>query len=246
MSAVADPDKEASTTDGQEPQRLNSVIITTMIKALSDNRPSTNRSSSRLILASESPRRAELLRENKYSFDVIRPPLGEPAALADGQNPMQLAEALSFYKARSVASHVITGVILAADTVSVLNGRVFGKPCDRADAARILATLMGTTHQVITGVTVLDAASMRRRIVHDITHVTMRAMSDAELQAYLDSDAWMGKAGAYGIQDHGDQFVTKCQGSFTNVVGLPMELVMEMLAEFGCRPDDSAASEPPV
>jgi len=216
-----------------------------MAVTLSDNR-NCSPGEARLILASESPRRAELLRQYGYRFDVIRPPLPEPATLPGCTSPIAVAEALGYFKARSVAAHLITGIVLGADTVSALHGCIFGKPRDRADAARILSALMGTTHQVITGLGVVDATSMRRRIVHEVTDVTMRAMSRAELDAYLDSGAWVGKAGAYGIQDHGDRFVTMCQGSFTNVVGLPMELTTDLLAEFGCRPEASLASRPVV
>lgn len=199
----------------------------------------------RFILASESPRRAELLRDHGFHFDVVRPPLPEPSELAGCRCPTELAESLSFYKARSVAAEVISGVILAADTVSALHDDIFGKPRDRADAARILRALTGTTHQVITGVTVLDAATRRRQLAHNVTYVTMRAMTDAELESYLDTNAWVGKAGAYGIQDHGDRFVTRFEGSFSNVVGLPMELVADMLAKFGVVPQTYVA-HPPV
>lgn len=190
----------------------------------------------RLVLASESPRRAELLREHGFRFEVIRPSLSEPACLPGCRTPTELAEALSYFKARSVVAEIMAGIILAADTITALGSEIFGKPRDRGDAARMLTALAGTTHQVITGVTVLDAGTRRRRVAHDVTEVRMVAMSESELEAYLDTNAWMGKAGAYGIQDHGDRFVAACRGSFTNVVGLPMELVGEMLAEFGCRP----------
>lgn len=207
-----------------------------MIAPLSDNPSRGTNKPPALILASESPRRAELLRDHGYKFDVLKPPLPEPATLAGCRCPTELAESISFFKARSVAAEVIAGVILAADTVSALQGQIFGKPCDRADAARILRALSGTTHEVITGVTILDAGTRRRKITHAITHVTMRGLTDAELESYLDTNAWIGKAGAYGIQDSGDCFVTGFEGSFTNVVGLPMELVGELLTEFGCAP----------
>lgn len=217
----------------------------TMITPLSDNPFVPSGHPARFILASESPRRADLLRDHGYRFDVVPPSLPEPTELAGCRCPTELAESLSFYKARSVAADVISGVILAADTVSALHDCIFGKPRDRADAARILRALTGTTHQVITGVTVLDAATRRRQLAHNVTYVTMRSMTDAELENYLDTNAWVGKAGAYGIQDHGDRFVTRFEGSFSNVVGLPMELVGVMLAEFGVVPQVCTA-HPPV
>ena len=201
--------------------------------------------SSRFYLASASPRRAELLRTHGYTFEVRIPRFDEPRADDLRLPPPQLAEALSYFKARSVAEQLSQGVVLAADTVVALGDRIFGKPVDRDDARRILEALVGTTHQVITGVTLLDAASGRRSLAHDATLVTMRPMSAPELDDYLATGAWQGKAGAYGIQDHGDAFVTAVTGSFSNVVGLPMELVCPMLAEWGITPQPRPAGPAP-
>lgn len=198
--------------------------------------PSHPRPTPRLILASESPRRAQLLRDAGYLFEIACPAITEPERLPGNPTPARLAEALSYLKARSLAEQLRDGVILAGDTVAALNGRVFGKPADRADARRILSSLMGTTHHVITAITVLDASTRRRRIDHACTAVTMHTMTETELTTYLDSGDWAGKAGAYGIQDHGDAFVAALDGSFSNVVGLPMELVSQMLTEFGITP----------
>lgn len=144
-------------------------------------------------------------------------------------NPRQRAEALSFFKAASVSSGVGDGVIIGADTIVSCNGDIFGKPEDADDAREILSALAGREQEVITGVTLIDAATYHRVIRHDVTRVTMRSLSDAELTAYIASGAWYGKAGAYGIQDVADDFVTAIDGSFSNVVGLPMELLAEML-----------------
>jgi len=186
----------------------------------------------RLILASASPRRAELLREYGYDFDVISSPVDEPPAPIRHENPAQWAESVSLLKAESVAVLVKNGWILSGDTVAAIGDRIFGKPADRTDAEAILRSLAGTTHYVITGVTLFDAATGRRLIRHDITLVTMRPLSDHEIADYLDTNAWQGKAGAYGIQDRGDAFVERIVGSFTNVVGFPMELIREMLEEW--------------
>lgn len=221
-----------------------------------------------LILASGSPRRAELLREYGYNFEVIRPPFDEPPPPTRHANPAQWAETVSLQKAESVAALVRAcsesplprqedlrpktplplggrgqdeGVsrhspnncwILAGDTVVAIGGRIFGKPADRADAQAILRSLAGTTHRVITGVTLLDAVTGKRLMRHDVTLVTMRPLSDREIADYLDTNAWQGKAGAYGIQDRGDAFVERIDGSFTNVVGFPMELIRRMLDEW--------------
>lgn len=187
----------------------------------------------RLVLASASPRRAELMRDAGYLFQIAHPPEDDPAELELELPPVQLAEFFSRMKAKSVAPMFTDELIIGADTIATLEGRIFGKPADRAGAKRILQSIAGTTHQVITGVTVIDSGSGKTMTRHDVTQVTMRPLSDAEIEGYLDTSAWRGKAGAYGIQDHGDKFVTSIEGSFTNVVGLPMELLDRMLAEFG-------------
>jgi len=186
----------------------------------------------RLILASASPRRAELLREHGYDFTVIESPLGEPVEFPDDMSPVERAQSSSYFKAKSVAEVVGEGWVLGADTIAALAGRVFGKPADRDDARMILKSLSGTTHQVITGLTLLDASSGARLIRQDSTDVIMRRLGELEIEEYLDSGAWEGKAGAYGIQDKGDAFVERIEGSFTNVVGLPMELLARMLIDF--------------
>lgn len=210
----------------------------------------------RLILASASPRRAELLREYGYDFDVVPASVEEPSPPEDLANPVEWAESVSLLKAESVAALVqafpkiplplgekerVEGVlgysqndcwILSGDTVAAIGDRIFGKPADRADADRILRSLAGTTHRVITGVTLLDAETGKRLTCHDITLVTMRPLSDREIADHLDSNAWQGKAGAYGIQDRGDAFVERIDGSFTNVVGFPMELIRGMLDQW--------------
>lgn len=191
------------------------------------------------ILASASPRRAALLREYDYEFDIVVAPVEEPERLADATAPAELAEALSYFKARAVADGFDRGVVLAADTVAALGETVFGKPNDVEDARRILQSLSGTRHDVITGVTLLDAESGKREIRHARTGVVMKPLSDRQLNDYLATGAWQGKAGAYGIQDYGDAFVERIEGSFTNVVGLPMELVTSMLDEWGIKPRSS-------
>jgi septum formation protein len=185
----------------------------------------------RLILASSSPRRAQLLREAGYRFEINPPDHDEPLLDRITLSPPQHAEALSFYKAASVAGSVSEGVIIGADTIVSCAGQIYGKPADADDARRILTALAGRLQDVITGVTLIDAATQRRLIRHDLTRIVMRRLTDAELGAYIDSGAWVGKAGAYGIQDVADEFVATIEGSFSNVVGLPLELLSEMLAE---------------
>lgn len=185
-----------------------------------------------IILASQSPRRAALLRDAGIAFEVAAPKYEEPATAWGHSSPAEFAESASYYKAASVADDHPDRIILGADTVVAYGGEIFGKPADEADARRILSTLAGTMQDVITGVTLLHPAGDKRLIRHDVTRVIMRPMSEAELAEYLASGDWQGKAGAYGIQDSGDHFIERIEGSFSNVVGLPIELVREMLHQF--------------
>jgi septum formation protein len=187
----------------------------------------------KLILASSSPRRRELLRSNGYHFRPVEPPHDEPITGSSRVDPCQFAEANAYFKARSVADAGTEGLVLGADTVVAYRGRLFGKPTDEHDARYILSELAGTTHRVITGVALIDTHSSRRLIRHDSTAVTMRPMPPDVLEAYLASGAWQSKAGAYGIQDQDDAFIERIEGSFSNVMGLPLELLSRMLAEMG-------------
>ena len=180
----------------------------------------------RLILASSSPQRRDLLREAGHAFEVVPPGEAESAARA---NPRELAERLAYFKAREVADRVKSGLVLGADTLVVLGEQVIGKPTGPADARRILRTLAGTRHVVITGVCLLDAATGLRLVGSESTRIRMRPMSDHEIDEYVSSGAAAGKAGAYAVRAEGDPYVESMEGSFTNVVGLPMELVARMM-----------------
>lgn len=195
----------------------------------------------KLVLASSSPRRRMLLAEAGYDFDVVDPPIEEPADLGSELSPAERAEALAYFKARSVADGMGRAYVIGADTVVASAGesaQVLGKPADRVDAERMLRSLSGTRHQVITGVALLGPGA-RRQIASDLTHVTMRPMTDAQIEAYIESGEWIGKAGAYAIQETADRFVDKIEGSLTNVVGLPVELVIRMISAAGAGRGES-------
>jgi len=181
-----------------------------------------------LILASSSPQRRQLLASAGIPFQVVDPPLAEPDGHVSSLPPAERAEALAYFKARTVADQHPDAIVLAADTVVSEGGRVLGKPTDAADARRMLAAISGTRHQVITGIAVVYPHG-RRVIASDITYVTMRKMSPEEIERYVASGEWIDKAGAYAIQLTADRYVQKLEGSFTNVVGLPMELVTRLL-----------------
>ena len=177
----------------------------------------------RLILASGSPQRKRLLAEAGYSFEVVVPDDGEPDAAAFS-DAAAYVEHTAWLKARQVASRVTDGLVLAADTVVALGSQIIGKPADRADARRILHRLSGSEHQCLTGVCLWRRPDDFWIGGVDVTDLRMRQLSADELEAYVASDRWAGKAGAYAIQDP-DPYVWIIRGSHSNVVGLPLELV---------------------
>ncbi len=183
--------------------------------------------SPRLVLASSSPRRRDLLAQAGYVFDIARPPLEEPTRWPEDLPPRALAEALAYFKARSVAEDVHDARIIGADTICACNGRVMGKPLDADHAREMLHELSHNRHAVITGLTVLDG--QQRRITSDTTWVTMTPMTPEDIESYIASDEWQGKAGAYAIQESADRYVEHLDGSFSNVVGLPMELLATLI-----------------
>jgi septum formation protein len=189
----------------------------------------------RLILASGSPRRRDLLREAGYEIFVAPADVDEEN-VPTGMLPSELARHLALSKARAVAPRFPDDYVLGADTVVAFGDTAMSKPADEADARRMLTLLAGTTHVVITGVALVCEALNVERVVHVMSAVRMRSLSPREVEEYLRTGEWRGKAGAYGIQDR-DPFVTNMAGSLSNVVGLPMEAVREMLEGAGILPE---------
>jgi septum formation protein len=181
----------------------------------------------RLILASTSPRRKELLKEAGYEFEVMEPVLGE--IQLHRQPPEIMVEAEAYAKARQVVDKAGDAVIIAADTLVSLADQVIGKPKDENEAREILKKLSGTTHWVISGICFIDAATGDRLIAYDRTKVTMAKMSDAEIDEYVASGQGLDKAGGYAVQQGSDKFIKEIEGSFSNAVGLPLELLERML-----------------
>lgn len=182
----------------------------------------------RLILASASPRRARLLAEAGIAFEVRAANVDERVKLAVA--PVDAAREVALRKARAIAAP--GAWILAADTLIDHEGRALGKPQDVVDAHGILRMLSGATHQVVTAV-VVRGPDGREHAGHRVTSVTFRELSDAEIDAYIRTGEPMDKAGAYGIQGGAAKFVARVEGPMDNVVGLPMDLVRELLADAG-------------
>lgn len=183
----------------------------------------------RLILASGSPRRRELLAKMGYTFEICSPDVDEHVS----GHARDIVTTLSERKARAGAAHYDGGVIIASDTLVSLDGAPLGKPEDAADARRMLRALSDREHEVFSGVCVMDIASGRHETRAVRTGVTFRAVTDAEIDAYIATGEPMDKAGAYAIQGGAGAFVTKLDGSFENVMGFPVDDVREMLKSFG-------------
>ena len=193
-------------------------------------------STPRLILASSSPRRQQLLRDAGYLF-VTEPANVDEDDHPRGLRPGDLAEYLARRKAEVVAARFPDDVVLAADTVVAYADVVLSKPADANDARRMLRLLGGTTHSVITGVAVLHASARLSRHTRVLSAVQMRPLTEDEIERYIASNEWQGKAGGYGIQDP-DPFVTRTSGCLTNIVGLPMTTTRDLLRDAGIQPAD--------
>ena len=150
-------------------------------------------------------------------------------SVAPGTTPQAAARQVAQRKAVAVAAKRPDALVLGADTVVAAGGGIIGKPADRGDAIAILSRLSGSRHAVITGVCLIDGAEGLRAADTVTTWVTMRPMTRQEIEAYVDSGEAYGKAGAYAIQETADRYVERVEGSFSNVVGLPMERVRELL-----------------
>jgi septum formation protein len=197
----------------------------------------------RLILASNSPRRRELLAEAGYEFEIKPPAEDVECGVCSESGPAGLVTELAFRKAATVVrelqrdgvgqQRVPTGsIVLAADTVAECDGFILGKPRDEADARAMLTQLSGREHRVLTGVCLWRLGESDPLVRVAVTRLRMDTLSNEQLNEYLDSGAWEGKAGAFGFQDRLG-WVHVVEGSESNVVGLPMELLREMLARYG-------------
>lgn len=186
-----------------------------------------------LVLASASPRRVELLALVGIAPDRIDPADIDETPLK-GETPPRLAARLAVGKAEAVAARSPEAVVLAADTVVAVGRRFLEKAADEAEARRFLRLLSGRGHRVYTGVAVARAGSVRSRVVE--TRVTFKVLSDAEIDAYVASGEWKGKAGGYGVQGRAGAFVTRLVGSHPAVMGLPLYETVNLLAGAGWRP----------
>jgi len=184
----------------------------------------------KIILASTSPRRIELLRGLGLNVKVVGSRVKE--SKFDIKNPEKLVKTLALTKAQEVARRTKEGIIIGADTIVVLKGKILGKPKDSKEAKSMLRELSGETHEVLTGLAVIDASIGKTRVDFVRTKVKFRKLSEEEIANYVATYKPFDKAGAYAIQEKAGLFVEKIDGCYFNVVGLPLARLAEILKEF--------------
>lgn len=188
----------------------------------------------KIILASNSPRRKELLEKNKIEF-VVRPSNVDEALNPDFtvyENVMKLA----YLKAQDVYNKNPNEIVLGADTIVAYGNEILGKPLDEMDAFRMLKLLSGKTHEVITAVAVI--AKNKEIVEYEVSKVTFKKVSEEEILEYIKTKEPMDKAGSYAIQGIGNKFIESFEGEFDNIVGLPMKLVLRILEQINKAIDD--------
>jgi len=184
-----------------------------------------------IVLASASPRRAELLRQMRVEFKVVQ---SEVAEIHHEQlTAFEVSQINAYRKARSVAKKLPDMLVLGADTLVYLDTRFFGKPATLEEAYQMLEELQGRTHHVVTAICLLRLREHRQRISAERTAVTFRALDATKIRRYLNRVNPLDKAGGYGIQEDGDSIIEKISGSYTNVVGLPVERLTAELQAWG-------------
>jgi septum formation protein len=184
-----------------------------------------------LILASSSPRRRELMQRFGYQFTVLEPDDTAECGICSRETPPEMVARLAYQKGANVIDKISAGLVLSCDTVAECVGIVLGKPENREHARQMLHRLRGRRHSVYSGICLWDKTTAHRSVRVDVSHLNMDSISDPMIEEYLDSELWLGKAGAFGFQD-GPDWIHLVDGSATNVVGLPMEMLATMLSEF--------------
>jgi septum formation protein len=181
-----------------------------------------------IILASRSPRRKELLSEASYEFTTVWPDVDESDFDTEGISPCEYAERLALAKAKSVAGKFPDSLVIGADTVADFEGRIVGKPADAKDAEKITRMLFSRPHKVITAVAIVQESRGTEIVESDSTTIYPKKLTESQIAEHIKGGSWLGKAGAYAISEQ-DEFVERIEGSLTNVMGLPMELVQRLL-----------------
>jgi len=192
-----------------------------------------NRQSTPLILASASPRRRQLLLEAGYDFQVIVPSATAECGVCSRETPPELVARLARQKAEDVAKRLTEGLVIGCDTLAECRGQMLGKPKNREHAGEMLRFMRGREHSVYSGLCLWLLPQEEVHVQVDRTRLQMIELTDSEIDSYLDTNLWEGKAGAFGLQDRLG-WIEIVEGSESNVVGLPMELLTTMLAACEC------------
>ena len=183
------------------------------------------------ILASASPRRRQLLAEAGYEFTVIHPDIDESSFTTDRISPCKYAEQLALAKAKSVAKKYPDSLVIGADTIVDCRGEIIGKPADAKEARRIVRRLFSEPHKVITGLAICRCRDNFEIVTCASTTVYPKQLTEQQIDEHIRSDRWIDKSGAYAIKENGDEFIEGIEGSLTNVMGLPMELLEQLLSK---------------
>ena len=185
----------------------------------------------KIILASRSVDRREILERAKIPFDIIEANIDEDKIKSKIKNPIELIKELAKFKALYVKNQVkdVNAIIIAADTIVEFNGEIIGKAKNEAEAFQMLKKLQNNNHNLLTGLAISDTISHKLVIDYECTMVQLTQLSDNEVLSYLKSGEWKGRAGAYSIRDKASLFIKKIEGSFSNVVGLPLFKIFEIL-----------------
>ena len=187
----------------------------------------------RIILASTSPRRKELLSQIGLDFEIM--PSDYVEDMTRRMSNARLAKTLAYGKAKDIADKLKEGIVIGSDTFIVLDGQRIGKPKDEADAKRILETLSGRWLSVYSGIAVIDVKNKREIVDHELTKIKFKPLSQEEITDYLDTKEPLDKAGAYALQGRGAIFVERINGCYSNVIGLPLHRLYICLQKIGIK-----------
>jgi len=173
------------------------------------------------------------MRDAGYEFTVVVPDIDESTFSSDGMDAREFTKKLALVKAKSIAQSYHDSFIIGADTVADFDGRIIGKAADATDAEMITKMLFSKPHKVVTGLAIIRLRDNTQLIESDSTTVYPRPMTAEQIARHIKGGTWKDKAGAYAIQETGDEFVERIEGSLTNVMGLPMELLESLLERLG-------------
>ena len=183
-----------------------------------------------IILASASPRRKEILQNTNVKFEIISSSIEE--LTLEGESPCQMVMRLAFEKGMDIAPRKKSDLVISADTIVVLDGIILGKPKDDIEARKMITSLSGRKHQVITGISLINLDSNKKVIDYVVSNVKFKHLSEQDINDYISTKESLDKAGAYGIQGYGALLVDEIYGDYFNIVGLPISRLSDLLKKY--------------